>query len=557
MTDQRVPELGSLLTQAGIGVWTWDPASDTVIWDAEAERIYGLEEGGFDGTMEAFVSFIHPADAEDVLELLDKVGRTGGLYSVQHRIVWPDGTIRWVEGQGRIETGSNGGPQRGYGIVYDVTDRATLERERDQLRVSAAAAVRSSTANREALDFIIHASDALAGSLNTERLLERLATVMTDDFADFCIVDLKLDEPVGWLMTGARNAASSKYASEAGGPSAMLNARRRLEQADVGSHMDDPTAWLVLDTEELGGIVPDAVSSILVEPLTSRGRTIGSLLVGRTIGAWAPETREILQAVARRAAVALDQAELYRDRSAVADVFQRAMIPSTLPEVAGVSLGVLYRPATELIRLGGDLYDVFPTPAGGCMLVVGDVCGKGVVAAGHAGLARSALRAAAQATGSPAEALGVLNRTLLADPTRPLITAVVVEVGPAEQGGSRTATVSCAGHPMPLAIRKDGRIESIPASGTMLGFDADPSFSSVPIRLDPGDAIAMFSDGVVETRRGKEFFGSERLIEALTTVISSQPSTMVDAVGATLDTWTAEPMADDIVMLVAKVDQGG
>lgn len=552
MTDQRIAGLESLLAEAGIGTWTWDPSSNIVVWDSVSEAIYGLEQGTFPGTMDAFMSYVHPDDRDDVSDLIGKVATRGGLYSIQHRIVWDDGTVRWIEGQGRIESTADGTPVRGYGIVYDITDRATFERERDESRRREAAAVEESIASRSALDFLIEAGDALSGSLNTQRVLEKLTDLFVTHMADFCIVDLRLEEPVGWITTGVRTVGGRKYERVTASPATMTRAVRRMMAVETGGQRD----WQADELIALDGNLPEialAGHEIVARPLISRGAAVGSLVVGRR-GQWTVESAALVEALARRAAVALDQAELYRDRSTVAEVFQRSMNPGELPPIPDVELGILYRPAAELVRLGGDLYDVFKV-GDSWTLVVGDVCGKGVVAAGHAGMARSSMRAAAQASRDPAEALAVLNKTLLQEESKPLLTAVVATMAAADDLGRRTVTVAAGGHPAPIVVRRDGSTETIEASGTMLGFTETPDFTVSQTSLEPGDTLAMFTDGVLESRRGDEFFGIERLHRALQEVGSAPAQSIAEAVGARLDTWTAEPMTDDIVLLLAKINE--
>ena len=539
-----------LLEEAGIGAWQWDPASGRVDWDAQTEALYGLEQGTFGGTIDEYLALMHPEDVAGALELIQSVADRGGLYSIRHRVVWPDGTVRWIEGQGRIDTDDDGTPVRGYGVVYDVTDRSTLERERDDLRRREAEAIEASLASKDALDVLIRAGDALAGSLNTTRVTERLAHVLTEGFADFCIVDFRLEDPRGTVLTAGRNARTGATSLDQGNVLTMPHAEARLASVS----RVDPASKSQLaagDSARLAGLLPADTADLLLEPLSSRGRTIGSILVGRIDQEWSAGDKALLRAMARRAAVALDHAELYRDRSAIATMFQHAMSPGELPEVPHLDLGVLYRPATELVRLGGDYYDVFQLAEGSWALAVGDVCGKGVVAAGHAGLARSALRAAALATPSAEPALAVLNTTLLADPSEPLLTAALGVLRPMARSGWEITACS-AGHPSPLIVRENGAVEQLNTSGTMLGYVADPTFQPAGALLEPGDSLVLFSDGVVEARRGKAFFGTERLISALSIAATAPAHAMADAVGATLDSWTAEPARNDVLLVVAK-----
>ncbi len=527
-----------------------------MLWDRQTEALYGLEPGTFDGTLESYLGYIHDEDVADVLSLIQEVAARGGLYSVRHRVVWPDGTVRWIEGQGRIDTAPDGAPSQGYGIAYDVTDRATFERERSELERREAAAVEASHASRNALEILIRAGDALAGSLNTARVTERLANVLTEQFADFCVIDVRLDEPHGWLLTCVRNARTGDTVRHAAGPATMAHAATRLEAADQVP-LPALQAPIAVDTDRLAAAIPPGNPHLLVEPLVSRGSTIGSVIVGRSSRGWEAEATHTLRAIGRRAAVALDHAELYRDRSAIARMFQLSMSPGELPEIPGLDVGVLYRPATELVRLGGDLYDVFATANDGWMLAVGDVCGKGAVAAGHAGLARAALRAAAHATSSTADALAVLNSTLISEPSRPLLTMGLASVRPNDDPTAWTLTAASAGHPQALLMRKGAEIAPLSTKGTLLGYVPDPVFTTVRTVLGPGDVVVLYSDGVIEARRGRQLFGVDRLVDALRIVADAPAGSITDAVGATIDAWTAESPTDDMVLLVARVGRAG
>lgn len=552
--------LSELLTAAGIGTWQWDPDAGLVQWDATTESLYGIEPGSFGGTLDAYVALLHPDDAGDALSLIQSIAERGGMYTIRHRVVWPDGTVRWLEGQGRIETGSDGKPKDGYGIVYDVTERSTrstLEREREELRRREAQAVEASHASRDALDFLIDAGDALAGSLNTRRVAQRLARTLTSGFADFCIVDVRLDEPHGWLLSCTADSRSASAVLHEDDPMRMPHSALRLVMADRDpsfAKLDD--THIDVDTPELAAALPADSHTLIGEALISRGATIGAVIAGRSERQWSAADADLLRAIAKRAAVALDQAELYRDRSAIARMFQQSMSPNEIPAIEGLDVAALYLPATELVRLGGDFYDVFAMRGAAWSLSVGDVCGKGVVAAGHAGLARAALRAAAHAADQPADALLVLNRTLLAEPSRPLLTMALAQLRRTPAGGWRV-TVANGGHPPPLVVRRSGGIDPIEAKGTLLGYVHDPDLTMDTATLEPGDALVMYSDGVIESRRGRQLFGFERLKDALRLVAGSPAGAITDSVGATLDAWTAEAPRDDLVLLVAKAHDAG
>src|SRR6185503_3746278 len=110
-----------------VGIWDMDYATEELRWSEIVEAQYGLRPGTFDGTFEAFIERVHPDDRESVLETFEKAAKSGADFSVKHRSLWPDGTVRWLSGAGRILLDEDGEPVRGVGISLDVTERRTLE----------------------------------------------------------------------------------------------------------------------------------------------------------------------------------------------------------------------------------------------------------------------------------------------------------------------------------------------------------------------------------------------------------------------------------------------
>ena len=109
-----------------------DYTTGVLQWSEILESQYGLQPGTFGGTFEAFVERVHPEDRDALLETMAKANRSGADFSVQHRALWPDGTVRWLSGAGRILLGEHGEPVRGVGISMDVTERHTLEEQFQQ-----------------------------------------------------------------------------------------------------------------------------------------------------------------------------------------------------------------------------------------------------------------------------------------------------------------------------------------------------------------------------------------------------------------------------------------
>ena len=140
--------------------------------------------------------------------------------------------------------------------------------------------------------------------------------------------------------------------------------------------------------------------------------------------------------------------------------------------------------------------------------------GKGVEAATVAALARHTLRAAAMRTRQPRLVLQTLHQTLERDPTERFCTAVFARVRRSPQGRHRLV-VSSGGHPLPLRVSVDGDVAPIGRHGSLLGVLDRPQFVDTTVELRPGDAVVFYTDGVTEGRRGREFYGEERLAKRL------------------------------------------
>jgi PAS domain S-box-containing protein len=120
------------LENADVGIWDMDYKTGALRWSKTIEAHYGFSPGTFGGTFEGFIDRIHPDDRASVLEAVGKAMKTGSEFSVQNRSIWPDGTVRWLSGVGRVLLGDDGEPVRAVGISLDNTERRTLEQQYQQ-----------------------------------------------------------------------------------------------------------------------------------------------------------------------------------------------------------------------------------------------------------------------------------------------------------------------------------------------------------------------------------------------------------------------------------------
>jgi sigma-B regulation protein RsbU (phosphoserine phosphatase) len=180
--------------------------------------------------------------------------------------------------------------------------------------------------------------------------------------------------------------------------------------------------------------------------------------------------------------------------------------------------------------VGGDFYDVFETGRGDWAVVLGDVCGKGAAAATVTALARYTVRAAAVRTRKPSSILTLLNAALIRQGSERFCTAVYARVR--VQDRRVRLTVCAGGHWLPLRVSTSGAVSEIGAAGTLLGIVEDAHLRDVNVTLDPGDAVVLFTDGVVEARRGDEILGHDRLHVVLR---DCGRSTAEEVVGCVMD----------------------
>ena len=262
---------------------------------------------------------------------------------------------------------------------------------------------------------------------------------------------------------------------------------------------------------------------------------------------------DLLVAIARQGAQALERARLYEERAYVAQTLQAGLLPRMLPEIPGLEVAVRYRPVGDGSEVGGDFYDLFATDDDEWMLAIGDVCGKGAQAAVLTGVVRSTIRALTFTGGAhPATVLAGVNAALLREGTpHALATAACGSLTP--KGDGFAVCLSAGGHPPPLLLRADGSVESVEAPGAMLGVRAGADLVTAEIDLVPGDLLLLYTDGVLDARRGRETFGEARLREALAATAGEAASSALRHIDAAVRAFSPGPVRDDKALLALRV----
>jgi PAS domain S-box-containing protein len=434
-------------------------------------------------------------------------------------------------------------------VVIDVTERlALLEAERE-------ARVRA--------DFLAEAGVLLDASLDYEETLRNVARIAVPRVADWCSVSV-LDEEgvlrevatahVDPAKVAVAEELNRRFPAPPDAPTGAPHVARTGVTEVTREITDEMIEAGVPDPEQRRLIRALGLRSAIVAPLRAGDRIFGALaLVNAESGRlFDPPDVQLAEELARRAGGAIENARLYTERSRIAHTLQAKLLPERLPEIPGAQLAARYRAAGELNEVGGDFYDVFPRSDTEWALVVGDVSGKGAEAAAVTALARYSLRAAALEEGSPSEALQRLNTAMLHDGSGQFATVVLAYASAAEPAGLRVR-LALGGHPPPLILRADGRVDASERFGTLLGMLPDPRIRDAAFELGVGDVLLLYTDGVTEAGPRREPVGVDGLRALLAGLAGHDPQGIVDAVeAAAVSAQTGEPR-DDVALLALAV----
>ncbi|QRK10735.1 GAF domain-containing protein [Archangium violaceum] len=293
------------LDSAELGTWDLDPGTGELRWDARCKALFGLPA---DAAVDyaAFTAALHPEDRPRVDALVQQslVLGGGGEFRDEFRVRRvSDGVERWIASRGRAFFDAQGRAVSLLGTVMDVTERRRLE---DNLR------------------FLAQASEMLAASLDYESTLRRVASLAVPVLADWCSVDMVEEQGrLRRLITfhsdpekvRLGNEMHQRYPQEQEDTSGPLSVLRTGEPVLAEEISDEMLARYAKDAEHLRYLRGLGLRSLLIVPLRSRERVLGTLTLVRAESGlrYGQEELRLAEDLARRAALAVDNALLYRE----------------------------------------------------------------------------------------------------------------------------------------------------------------------------------------------------------------------------------------------------
>jgi sigma-B regulation protein RsbU (phosphoserine phosphatase) len=386
---------------------------------------------------------------------------------------------------------------------------------------------------RAEVAFITGASDLLAQSLEIDLTMALVPRLFVPRLGEWCAVLRCFDDGLP-IVVSATHAREAQTAAVRHALDLAPNKRVLVDARNPGQHSTLSTA--------LDGVAV---------PLIVRGQRLGVLAVGRPRGRrHDPDELAVIVDLARRTALALDNAQLHEERRAATDTLQQALLPPALPRVAGVRFAAEYIPAIGTVDVGGDFYDVLEMPDGRWLMVLGDVSGKGVAAAAVTGLVRNVMRVLVREGRTVPEILVRINEELAEQASGRFATLAVAAV---DAGGPIVrAEVYLAGHERPIVVRTSGATEAVGHHGSALGLLPQIKVDSAELVMRPGDTLVFFTDGVTERRRGDELFGLDRTHEVLAPLAGHDADIVAARLRSATIAFSPETPRDDIAILTMR-----
>ena len=397
---------------------------------------------------------------------------------------------------------------------------------------------------------------ALVETFDFEHRLVNVANMAIPALADWCAIYLADDAlNIRRVVSAHRDPEKQELAERI----AALVGDRMGPTTDVGRvirtgtsimHEEVSTEMLARrarTAEQLRQLRALQLRSAVVVPLRVPERTVGAMVLATAESRrrFTTEDLELAEQLGRRAGVAIENARLQRQVADVAETLARSFLPpSELPDVAGWEVASLYRPivSEQRIELGGDFLDILEV--GSCWFaVIGDIEGKGVLAATVSGLMRHGTRLAAQQRPEPAGVLEQLDEALTGYPSDVTATMLCARLGKAD------LTIASAGHPPPLVANLEGEARELRARGPMLGAFPDAEWHERRFEIATGELVLFYTDGISEALGGRTSLGRDRLRMLLAAQAGRRPAEVVEALDEALG---GVRVRDDLAALVLR-----
>ncbi len=403
----------------------------------------------------------------------------------------------------------------------------------------------------ETTGLLLRAADLLAGSLDLAKVLARLMDLVIEATGRSRVVVTRYDAE--WQVLIVESTAGLEGVKP--GTRIPLDTLSGQVQDSI---RDKHSCVVDYESAEMSEAGRDRVEKLrsrlsLSVPLVFKGEVIGN------IGLDDPDVRrdfspreiEVVEGLAAQAAVAIANARLFEQQRDVAELFQHALL--ALPDrVSGIRFAQAYRAASGVGLVGGDFYDVFEIEHDRIGVTIGDISGKGLDAAVLTSLLKNTLRAhTAERDKTPAAILHLTNEVVYRATRIEQFATVFFGILDRADGGLVYAN---AGHTAGAIVRNQGAARRLAATGPVIGAFGDVSYHDHEVRLDPGETLFLYTDGLTEARREGEQFGEERLFGLLEGLSDIEPDGVIERMLDQCDAFTGGMLRDDLAIFALRLD---
>ncbi|CPR04056.1 Stage II sporulation protein E (SpoIIE) [Mycobacterium bohemicum DSM 44277] len=413
-------------------------------------------------------------------------------------------------------------------------------------------AQRALAKEQERTAFLLEASSVLTASLNVDRCREATVQMAARHLADAAVMVAPAGRGRRLPVFSSGVAGAVEQCSVDADPATVPGLSEALHGfPPVSSGWIDPAMvpnWLMPQT------LTEPIGSVMIVSLPGHGVSAGALVLLRDDNqpVFSDDEEVFARLFAARAGAALSAARLYAEQAAITRTLMRDLLPPPLHGLHGIEFAGGYRASKDYELVGGDFYDFHPaaTPEDETLVVLGDVCGKGLEAAVMTGKIRNTLQALTPLADNHEDVLTLLNRAMLSAEHARFATLVLASV--AYRDGAVLLRLTCAGHPAPLILRDGGHVEEADTRGTLVGAFPRIKVHTFETMLAPGETCVMYTDGVTEARGGplgEDFFGEERLASALTQCAGMPAEAVVERVLMLTTQWVGQRAHDDIAVV--------
>jgi len=412
------------------------------------------------------------------------------------------------------------------GIIRDITERRQAEAARlEDLRLDSA---------------LNDVNAAIASTLDLDEILQRVtggaAEALSAESASII-----LRESNRWVLKYAHNLPThfigAELSEETAGPT--MSAVRNGQPIVIDDAFGDER------------IHPDLVAmfklrSMMAVPFTVKGELVGGLFLNHHSAAvpFSAHQSDFARKLAAAVSLAIENARLYEKQRNIADTLQEALLEPPKP-IEGVNFDYHYSAATEFSRVGGDFYDIFELDRGRVGIVVGDVSGKGLPAAGLTSLVKSTIKAYAYENDSPAWTMARTNEAVAKAVSKTTFVTVFFGVLNIYTGLLRYCG---AGHPPPIIKARDGT-KLLTTGSPVIGVFPDLRFSEERQWLARDDILIVYTDGITEARRGSDFFGEDRLVRLIDDLEPRHTGEVTHLIFERVVDFTNGALADDVALV--------